>query len=266
MSQINEQIKLAFDSKDIEQSKKLHDQARDHEEEHQKIGSYIKSAIYGGSDGIITTPALIASSVFFASAQQAIDIIALAAIISDGFAMAFGDFLTTRSKNDYTITERARESWEIDNFPDGEKQEMVEIYMQKGMKENDAVIMVDTMSRNKQAFLEIMMREELGIVDSYENPVYHALVTFFSFVILGLLPVLPQLVARIFKASETAEVDSSFAIAAVALFALGAFKTKITKKNWIISGLEALAVGVIVTGTALLISFICGHFIDEKVA
>ena len=52
----------------------------------------------------------------------------IANLIGDGISMALGDFISTKSEAEFTINERNREAWEVENNPDGEKKEMIDIY------------------------------------------------------------------------------------------------------------------------------------------
>ena len=77
------------------------------------------------------------------------------------------------------------EKWEVDNYPEGEKQEMVELYMEKGIPKKDAESMTKILSKHKKAWVDIMMVEELGLMKDNGSPVKNALVTFGSFSIFG---------------------------------------------------------------------------------
>ena len=86
----------------------------------------------------------------------------------------------------YATTEKKREKWEFDNFPEGEKREMVEIYMQRGMKEEDATIIIETMSKYEDIFVDVMMVEELGLMPPEEESSFmNGLVTFVAFSLFG---------------------------------------------------------------------------------
>lgn len=65
---------------------------------------------------------------------------------------------------------------------------MVDIYKSKGIENDDAILIAETISKDKKIFVDIMMIEELGLFGSSDNPIKDALVTFFSFVLFGLVP------------------------------------------------------------------------------
>ena len=245
----------AYKKGDAEASKEAHStiMAEDHKVEQ---GKYIKSTIYGGLDGIITTFAVVAG-VTGASLQVAIVLIlGLANLLADGLSMAIGDYLSTKAENEYQADERKREAWEVKHYPEGEKKEMIEIYTGKGISQADAEQVVSILSSYEEPWLDIMMAEELGIIESDESPINNAIVTFVSFIIFGFIP----LVAYIFSMFFSIEDSQVFLIAVIltglTLFLLGALKVKVTGKNWVKSGLEMLFVGGLAAIAAYGIGFL----------
>ena len=249
----------AYRSRDAEASIRAHSTRA--EERHQtEHGQYLKSAVYGGLDGIITTFAVVAGVAGAELSAGIVLILGFANLIADGLSMAVGDYLSTKSELEYEKAERERERWEIENYPEGEKKEMVELYVAKGMPEQDAQTIVDIFARNQETWVEIMMVEELGIVRTDESPVRNAVVTFFSFAIFGFVPLLVFVVAGMLPYVPF----NTFAVAGIltgaTLFALGAIKVRITGRNWLRSGLETLAVGGLAAAAAFLVGRILGGF------
>ena len=102
----------------------------DAEEAHAGAGGkYVKSLVFGGLDGIITTFAVVAASKGGSLSTEIVLLMGFANLFADGLSMGFGDFLSSKAEHEYATTEKKREKWEFDNFPEGEKREMVEIYM-----------------------------------------------------------------------------------------------------------------------------------------
>jgi len=218
--------------------------------QHGKAGKYIKSIVYGGLDGIVTTFAVVAGVEGASLSAGIVLILGFANLVADGLSMAIGDFLSTKSEMEYQKAERAREEWEVEHYPEGEKKELVELYEAKGIPAADARQMVDTVARHPKAWVDIMMVEELGILPEEESPLKNALTTFVSFAVFGFIPLLATILARVvpFLAANTFPV--SIALVAVTLFALGAAKTKVTGRPWFASGLETLVVGGITAAAA----------------
>ena len=247
-----EKAKEAYKNRNAEASRAAHDAKVAEADEHhtQEQGQYIKSLIYGGLDGIITTFAVVAGVAGADLAAGVVLILGFANLIADGLSMAIGDFLSTKAEQEYKQTERVRETWEVENYPEGEKKEMIELYMSKGLSEEDANKVVEILSQNKEGWVDIMMVEELGLVEEDESPLKNALVTFFSFQIFGFIPLLAYVLARFIPALTANMFLTAAILTGVTLFALGALKTNVTEKNWFTSGLEMLIVGGIAAAAA----------------
>ncbi|MHB8897292.1 MAG: VIT1/CCC1 transporter family protein [Thermoguttaceae bacterium] len=229
------------------------------EEKHQRgQGRYLKSAVYGGLDGIVTTFAVVAGVAGAELSAGIVLILGFANLLADGLSMAVGDYLSTKSELEYEKAERERERWEIENYPDGEKREMVELYVAKGLPKEDAHTVVEIFARNKETWVEVMMVEELGIVGSDESPVRNGVVTFLSFFSFGLVPLLAYLMARMAPFLQSDTFAAAATLTAITLFALGAVKVRITGRNWFRSGLETLAVGGLAAAAAFLVGRVLG--------
>ncbi|MCT8975374.1 VIT1/CCC1 transporter family protein [Clostridium sp. CX1] len=252
-----EEAREAYKEKNIEATIEAHKKTslKAQENHNQEQGQYIKSLIYGGLDGIITTFAVVAGVAGAALSPSVVLILGFANLVGDGLSMAIGDYLSTKAETEYKEAERKREAWEVEHYPEGEKQELMELYIEKGIAEEDAKIVTEIFSKNKEAWIDIMMVEELGIIEENESPVKNALVTFFSFGIFGLIPLIAYVFSKFIPSinSEGNMFFLSCILTALTLFILGALKVKITGKNWIRSGLEMLIVGGLAAGAAYLI-------------
>jgi len=221
------------------------------EERHQQAqGRHLKSAVYGGLDGIITTFAVVAGVAGASLDAGIVLIMGLANLVGDGLSMAIGDYLGTKSEQEYARTERRREEWEVQHFPEGEKRELVEIYEAKGVAPEDAQAMVDRLAKYPKAWLDVMMTEELGILEDHESPIHGAGVTFCSFMLFGFIPVAAYVAARVVPMIGRHTLLIATIMTAATLFGLGALKSKITRRHWLISGLEMLLVGGLAAGAA----------------
>ncbi len=249
-----ERARNAFKKKDVQEMRRAHDLA-DGEPHKQDEGQYIKSLVYGGLDGIITTFAVVAGVAGASLSSGIVLILGFANLIADGLSMAIGDYLSTKAENEYNQAEREREKWEVENHPEGEKKELIEIYTAKGIAEDDARCIVDIISKNERAWVDIMMVEELGIMETDESPLKNALVTFFSFALFGFLPLVAYLLSIAFDVVRTNQFFVASLLTGLTLFALGALKVRITERNWFVSGLEMLIVGGIAATAAYLIGY-----------
>jgi VIT1/CCC1 family predicted Fe2+/Mn2+ transporter len=217
---------------------------------HASAGKYIKSVVYGGMDGIVTTFAVVAGVNGASLSAGVVLILGIANLVADGLSMSIGDYLSSKSEQEYRRAERGREEWEVEHYPEGEKKELVEVYEAKGIPASDARQMVETVSRHPKAWVDIMMVEELSILLDEESPLKNALITFVSFAVFGFVPLITTILARFVPFLARNAFPVSAGMVAVTLFALGAVKTKITGRPWLSSGIETLVVGGITAAAA----------------
>ena len=70
------------------------------------------------------------------------------------------------------------------------------------MSNEDATIMSTTLSKHKESWIDVMMSEELGLIAVDESPAKNAIVTFFSFILFGIIPLLPLIIAKIIDKND----------------------------------------------------------------
>lgn len=244
----------AWKKQDLEESRLAHDEqvAEPHRQEH---GQYIKSVVYGGLDGIITTFAVVAGVAGAQLSAGVLLILGFANLIADGLSMAIGDYLSTKAENEYNRSERKREQWEVDHYPEGERRELVELYMEKGVAEADANTMVDIISKDKKVWVDIMMVEELGIIESDESPLKNAFATFLSFGGFGFVPLVAFVLALFLPGLGEWSFMLACILTGMTLFVLGAMKVLITGKNWFWAGLEMFVVGGLAAAAAYFVGW-----------
>lgn len=253
-----EKARDAFRRNDPEASKKAHDGGGAPEEHQTGHGQYIKSFVYGGLDGIVTTFAVVAGVAGANLSSKVILILGVANLIADGISMAFGDYLGSKAENEYAAAERVRETWEVRNYPDGEKREMVELYVDKGIAETDAKIAVEALSKNEEAWVDIMMVEELGLVENEESPIKNAMVTFGSFIFFGSIPVLIYAAARFVPSIAANTFLTACILTAITLFILGTLKIYFTRQPWYRAGFEMLLLGGFAAASAYGVGILLG--------
>jgi len=94
---------------------KLHGAAT--EEAHQSEGGLLKPIIFGGLDGILTSFAIVAGAAGGNLAPEVVLVLGFSNIFADALSMGVGEFLSSKANNEWILSERAREAWEMDNFP-----------------------------------------------------------------------------------------------------------------------------------------------------
>ncbi len=211
-----------------------------HDEEwHTPKGRAIREVIFGLNDGLITTLGFVAGVTGSIMDRRIIILAALAEMVAGAISMTTGAYISSKSQREFFQKEIARERWEIDVDPEHEKAEIREIYSKRGFTDEEIDILIRRITADKEQWLRFMLREELGIGDeAFESPEKIGLTMGVSFLTGSIIPMLPY-----FFLKPHAALLVATAASLVFLFALGAFKTRITKLSWVRSGLEMLLVG-----------------------
>jgi vacuolar iron transporter family protein len=224
-------------------------------EDHGGTGSkYIGDLVYGGLDGIITTFAIVSGVAGAELGSGIILIMGVANLLADGFSMATGAYLAAKSEQEYYEKEYQREMWEVEQFPEGEKQELYEVYLHQGYNEEEATQLIKIKTRTKARWVESMMIDELGMLKDDANPLYNGLATLVAFLVAGILPLLVYLFGIWYPVSSQLSFQVSIILSALGLFGIGASKVMVTQQNPFKSGFEMLFVG----GLAATVAFFVG--------
>lgn len=216
--------------------------------------SYLSDWVYGGIDGAITTFAIVAGVVGAELSTRIILILGAANIIADGFSMAASNYSGTKADLDDYRRHREYEERQVERQPDGERQEIREIFRTKGFEGEDLDRVVEVITSNREHWVETMMVEEYGMPATYRDPVKSGACTFASFVLCGLAPLLPFLLP-IGHAFETAIV-----LTAAVFFGIGSAKSQWSTQVWWRSGLETLSIGL----GAAAIAWGIGHLLKSS--
>lgn len=219
------------------------------EEPHKRGGDLLKAVVFGGLDGILTSFAIIAGATGGDLSVKIVLILGFSNIFADALSMGVGEYLSSVAHNDWVLAERKRETWEVDNYPDGEIEEMVDIYVERGMSLEDARKVIGLMSKYKDFFIDVMMVEELGLQVPEDGHRFESLkegiVMFCAFSLFGSMPLLGYVIIPIFLPhlpNETMFSCSCF-ITGFFLFLLGSIKCSFSTTHWALAGMETLFLG-----------------------
>lgn len=161
-----EQARAAFDLRDEEASRSAHTAealVAKNSEKHPKMGGHIKSIVYGGLDGIITTFAVVAGAAGGGLGPNVVIVMGVSSLLADALSMGVGDALSSKAEAEVAKREREREKWELENFKEGEIKEMIEIYTGRGMSPQDAELVIRVCAKYEELFVDMMLVDELGL-------------------------------------------------------------------------------------------------------
>jgi len=206
--------------------------------------NYLRDWIYGGIDGSVTTFAVVSGVSGARLSAGIILVMGFANLFADGFSMAASNFLGTRAEHEDLERLEAVENRHIDLEPAGEREEVRQIFEQKGFSGNDLLRMVDLVTADRKRWVQTMLTEEYGLPYAVRSAWIAAFSTFSSFLVCGLVPLLPF----VFRLPNAFTL--SLGMTGAVFFVIGSVKSKWSTASWFKSGLLTLAVGAIAAGLA----------------
>jgi VIT1/CCC1 family predicted Fe2+/Mn2+ transporter len=218
---------------------------------------YLTEFVYGGIDGSVTTFAVVAGSTGAHLDVSVVIILGFANLIADGFSMSVGSYLSHKSERQNYEKHKKIEYWEIENIPDKEVEEVRIIYKNKGFEGELLEKVVAKITEDKDRWVDVMMKEELEMIPSSKSPLGMALVTFASFFIVGLIPLLAYLYDLFFETSINLFTTSSV-LTGIAFVFIGYLKSYVTETNKFKSMSETLFLGV----CAAFLAYFVGGFLE----
>jgi VIT1/CCC1 family predicted Fe2+/Mn2+ transporter len=209
--------------------------------------NYVGDAVLGGIDGCITTFAIVSSSVAAGLPNMAALVLGLANITADGFSMAISNYQAAKSRGELVETLRKEEARHIKLIPEGEREEVRQIYANKGFSGELLEEVVAVITADEERWIDTMIREEHGLQTENPNPVMCGLTTFAAFLAIGILPLLPFMLTFLPAQHVFA---SSTGIAALAFFGIGCAKGKLLGRPVWRNGFGTLLIGMIAAALA----------------
>lgn len=205
----------------------------------------LRDVIYGSIDGSVTTFAIVAGVAGAGLSSTIIIALGIANVLADGFSMAAGNYSGTKAERDNIERIRAIEERHIATHPEGERREVRAILARKGLSGAVLDEATEAITSDHDAWINIMLEGEYGLGGVDPHPLRAAMATFLSFLVAGLVPLMPFVFG----------VDRAFVVSAwmtgLVFFLIGTLKSRWSLKSWWRSGVETLLIG----GTAAAIAY-----------
>jgi VIT1/CCC1 family predicted Fe2+/Mn2+ transporter len=214
----------------------------------------ISDAVLGGIDGCVTTFAIVAGAVGAGFSASVALIMGFANLFADGFSMAVSNYEAIKAQREVREQARRMEEEHIDRVPDGELEEIRQVFYRKGFSGEILEAIVTTISRDRQLWVETMLIEEHGLQTVELQPARSAAVTFTAFLIAGAIPLLPLLFSRL---GIQRQFMLSTALAAAVFFSIGMLKSLVFAKPVLRAGFSTLLTG----GAAASLAYLTGYLL-----
>ena len=226
------------------------------------FASNIKEIVYGGTDGIITTFAVVSGFSGANLGSQALDltlitvlIFGLANLIADGASMGLGSFLSLRSEKKVYEDFYQKELHETEVSLDEEIEETELILYEQGFDKKDLKLLSEIFSKNKRFWVKFMVQHEGGLDDAENtNPSLSAIITFFSFLFFGFIPLIPYILGSEISFSNLFLYSILSTILSLAV--LGFVRALISKSSYIISIFETVILGAVASFLAYGVGYL----------
>ncbi|WP_330340651.1 VIT1/CCC1 transporter family protein [Streptomyces sp. NBC_00557] len=236
----------------IETQAALHEAHRDNHTHRDVNGGWLRPAVFGAMDGLVSNLALMTGVAGGAVSQQTVVLTGLAGLAAGAFSMAAGEYTSVASQRELVEAELDVERRELRRHPQDEENELAELYVSRGVEPELAREVARQLSKDPEQALEIHAREELGIdPGDLPSPLVAAVSSFGSFALGALLPVLPFLLGA-------TGLWPSVLLALAGLFGCGAVVAKVTARTWWYSGLRQLALGGAAAGVTYALGSLFG--------
>jgi VIT1/CCC1 family predicted Fe2+/Mn2+ transporter len=210
-------------------------------------GQSLPDAILGGIDGCVTTFAVVSGAFGAGFPATVALVLGFANLLADGFSMAISNYEAIKAQREYVEGVRRHEHHHIDVIPDGEKEEIRQIFHAKGFVGETLERVVETICDDRELWVETMLREEHGLQTQGLNPMRSGLVTFIAFLAVGAMPLLPYAVPGL---GGSTQFFVSLALAGLMFFLIGMGKSLVYRQPVFASGLRTLLMGGAAAGLA----------------
>jgi vacuolar iron transporter family protein len=220
-------------------------------ENHLKSSAFLTDIVIGMSDGL-TVPFALAAGLSGAVSSTGLVITAgIAEIVAGSIAMGLGGYLAGQTEVHHYDAELKREYDEVERWPEKEKEEVKEVFADYGLSEDAQNQIVEQLSKDKDKWVDFMMRFELGLEKPDINRARKSAFNIgVSYIVGGFIPLLPYFF------SETVQegLIYSAVVTTIALFIFGYFKSKVTGQSPLEGALKVTGIGVLAASAAFLIA------------
>jgi len=215
-------------------------------------GGWLRPAVFGAMDGLVTNIALIAGVGGGGASSKSVVLTGFAGLVAGAISMGLGEYTSVRTQNDQVAHEVAKERHELEHNPEVEAEELAAMWISRGLPPDLARQVATALGRNPEEALRVHAQEELGVnPQEMPSPWVAAGSSFLCFSAGALVPLLTYL-------AGSTELWLALLVGGVGLFTAGALTARFTSRSWLTSGLRQFALGLAAAGATYLIGKLIG--------
>ena len=213
--------------------------------EKRKAENPLRDIILGGQDGLVNSLGIILGISVATTDTRILITAVLAAAVAESISMGAVAYTSALTQRDFYMKERKKEARRIETIPDLEKEDLRNIYRKKGFRSKTLEEIVDTITADKNIWLDVIMAEELHL-----SPVNTKTILKSSFIVMiatGIGHII-ALMPFFFYSHQTGLI-LSLTVSAVTLFIVGVYQAVSLDGNWWRNGIRMVLIGI---GAALI--------------
>jgi len=226
-----------------------------------RFSEYLSEFVYGGIDGSVTTFAVVAGAAGAGLDSAIVIILGFANLFADGFSMSVGAYLSTKSERDTYEKHKRIEYWEIEHMKGQEIEEVRDILRNQGFEGELLDKAVKVVTADKDRWVEMMMKHELEMIPSSKNPLAAGGMTFFSFLSVGVIPLLVYCIDYVAGLHHSNLFLYSSLLTFIAFCLIGFLKSYVNETSRLKGIMETILLG----GIAALVAYLVGDFLEKIV-
>jgi VIT1/CCC1 family predicted Fe2+/Mn2+ transporter len=228
-------------------------QAELHEHTHADVsGGWLRAAVFGGMDGLVTNTALVAGVGGGGAGTHAVVLSGVAGLAAGAISMALGEYTSVSTQNEQLDLEVAKERRELATNPVGEQAELAQLWRERGLDDDLADAVAAQLSRDPEQALRVHTLNELGLdPEDKPSPMTAAVSSFACFAVGALIPLLPYLLGA-------PVLWLALLCGGLGLVVAGALSARFTPRPWWSAGLRQLVFGAVAALATYLIGSAIG--------
>jgi vacuolar iron transporter family protein len=227
--------------------------AEAHDHSHGDVsGGWLRAAVFGAMDGLVTNTALVAGVGGGGAPPRAIVLAGVASLVAGAISMSLGEYTSVKTQNEQLDLEVEKERVELERNPDGELAELVEMLRVRGVDEGLAHDVAVQLSRDPATALRLHVVAELGLnPEEKPSPWVAAVSSFLTFGAGAVIPLLPYLFG-------VSMLWVALVCGGLGLAVAGALSSRFTPRPWWFAALRQLLFGAAAAGITYLIGTAIG--------
>lgn len=222
---------------------------------------YLGEFVYGGMDGCVTTFAVVSGAYGAELSSSVVIILGFANLLADGFAMSVGAYLSKKTKLDNFKKHRELEHSELVRDPHEKREQVIRIFQKQGHDKKHIDILADHITREEKRWVEFIMKEEFGMIRELKSPFKVGGVTYFSFVLIGFIPLLIYVIDYFRPVSGNLFLIASI-LTGLGFVVIGWLKAYVNNTKYV----KGIAETVLLGAVAAIVAYFIGDFLESVIS